>query len=99
MSEAIEIIRFYRLEAIEKILCQKLKETPNDKALLLPDFQVTFQSATGESLDQHAADFQLVAKHLEKEKFVHFESHSRPMTRIVKGVHFDKWEAVMSMVG
>ena len=82
-------------EAIEKILFQQLKETPNNKALLLPDFQVRFESTTGERLDQHTADFNAVAEHLEKEKFVRFDSHPKLMMRLVKGTHFDKWESIM----
>lgn len=83
-------------DKIEKVLFNKLRELPSNKALLWPDFQVAFDCAIGSSLNNHLEEVQEVADSLEESGYARFEQPRSGMPRITKGVEFDKWERKMA---
>lgn len=83
-------------EKIEKVIFNKLKELPSNKALLWPDVQIAFEFATGESLGNHFETVKEVMDELEKSDFANFKEAPNGMFRITKGVDFDKWESKMN---
>lgn len=83
-------------EKVEKLIFNKLRDLPRNKALLWPDLQVAFDMATGESLNDHLETVQEVADELEKADYARFDKLPNGMPRITKGVDFDKWENKMA---
>ena len=83
-------------DAIKKVIFKKLISLPDNKALLWPDFQVAFDVATGESLNDHLEEVQSVFDELESQQYVRLEKLPNGMLRIIKGVDFDKWESNMN---
>ncbi len=83
-------------EAIRKVIFNKLRSLPDSKAVLWPDFQVAFDTATGQSLNDHLDDAQLVFDDLEAKQYARIEKLPNGMLRIIKGLHFDKWESEMN---
>ncbi len=83
-------------EKIEKVIFNKLRELPPNKALLWTDLQVAFDIATGKSIGNHLVEVQAVADELEGSDYAHFEELPNGMPRITKGVDFDKWEQRMN---
>lgn len=79
-------------EKIKKLIYNKLSSLPNNKALLLPDLQVAFSTATGKNLNDYLDDFEKVAENLEKDGLARFEKLPNGMLRVVKGIYFDKWD-------
>ena len=83
-------------ETIKKVIYNKLRALPDNKALLWPDFQVAFDVATGQSLNDCLDEVQVAADELESAQFARFEKLPNGMLRILKGIDFDKWEASMN---
>ncbi|WP_275288633.1 RIP homotypic interaction motif-containing protein [Halomonas elongata] len=81
---------------IEKVIFNKLRELPSNKALLWTDLQVAFDVATGESIGDHLDKVQAVADELEGSDYARFEELPNGMPRITRGVDFDKWEQKMN---
>lgn len=82
-------------DKMKKVIFNKLRELPTNKALLWPDLQVAFEVATGESLQNHLAIVQEVADELEQAGYARFEQLPSEMPRISKGLDFDQWESSM----
>ena len=83
-------------DAIKKVIFKRLISLPDNKALLWPDFQVAFDVATGESLNDHLEEVQSVFDELESQQYVRLEKLPNGRLRIIKGIDFDKWESSMN---
>ncbi len=82
-------------DKIKKVIFNKLRELPPNKALLWLDFQVAFEVATGESLKNHLDVVQEVVDDLEQAGYARFEQLPNGMPRVNKGLDFDQWENSM----
>jgi hypothetical protein len=82
-------------DKVKKVIFNKLRELPTNKALLWADLQVAFEVATGESLQNHLDIVQEVADELEQAGYARSEQLPSGMPRIFKGLDFDQWENSM----
>ena len=83
-------------KTIKKVVFNKLKSIPDNKALLWPDFQVAFDETTGKSINNFSEEVLSVCNELEDNQFARLEKLPNGMPRIVKCIDFDIWESSMN---
>ncbi len=83
-------------EEIKKVIFNQLRSLPANEAILWPNFQVAFNTATGHSLDDYLDDVQSVFDDLKEKQYARLDKLPNGMFRIIKGIHFDRWVTEMT---
>ena len=89
-------IGMHMKENISKVLYNRLNSLNDNKALLWSDFQISFDTITGKSINNYLDDVHKVLDELEASKYIRCEQMPNKAYRFVKGIDFEEWVKVMN---